>query len=437
MFQLIISLSLAVTFFGLRAEVALASTVVTNTSVSNAIGSSTRPPKAADSAAVANDAPTVRCRNIDILSGYPCILSDCGHFRKIDCNGATDRDLRAVFEQYNNSIGQRSGQVSVPSTAAPAPSAVAPVPSITGPVPSAAARVPLVIRLNGGTINLNRGLFSTVSDQLGKMELNQVTLTSGFPEEVFSDLKNLSVLSLNGVLVDRIPAGAFRGLVALQALSLRNLTSLESIQQGALDPIPTNTVFRCLNVNITNSAKFTCDCNTNTWLQRTLLTAAKLNNNGTWSDMYGEPSGGLLPCAIDISCSPNSTAAFRKNIMELNLAALCPVTTLPRGDNVTVAVSLRGDNVTVAVLPKGENVTVAVSPRGDNATVTMSRKGDNVTVTTVTSLSATTLQAKVETAVIVPVPVAVPKGVSVNSATTFTSLPGVVTFIILSGLALL
>lgn len=299
--------------------------------------------------------PTGRCRSLDLLSGTPCILSDCGRFRSIECNEATDGDLSSVFATYDNTFGQATRNQSA-MTSQPANQ------STSGPRPSG---LPLVIRLNGGMINRTSSLFGPLAEQVVKLELNQVAMPTLLPEGTFADLKNLVTLNLNGIVTDTLSAGTFKNLTSLQSLSIDSPTSLRLIQRGALDPerFP---ALKCMRLKV-SSPRFLCDCDTNTWLQKALINSSMLMNRTTWNDMYmpADANSSAVSCGVNIVCSGNSNEPFRRNMADINLGAVCsiPTTTVATTsvDTTTTAATTAAPRTTVIVQQNAPAVTTAAN----------------------------------------------------------------------------
>ncbi|OWA51654.1 hypothetical protein BV898_16128 [Hypsibius exemplaris] len=265
--------------------------------------------------------PTRRCGTVEMFSNYPCILTSClGRHHKITCNAVTERDLRTVLGLYTDFINRPRSPQLAPLFA-----------------------VPLYVSLNRGDLNLTRELLAPIADRLGKLELRNVNLGERLNEHALNDLRNLTVLTLDGCTLDVVPNGAFEGLASLQALTLRNLNTLKSLEQGVFEPVlgsvninnsTTSSGLRCLDINITSSS-FNCRCSgggATTWIQDSLARATPVNMfSSSWVDRYadipttttGDAARGL--CDVAIVCSNDSDVGLRQlDITDANLTVACP-----------------------------------------------------------------------------------------------------------------
>ncbi|OQV14405.1 hypothetical protein BV898_11382 [Hypsibius exemplaris] len=264
------------------------------------------------------------CNPPEILqAAFNCLLYQCPtlNHRKLICTNANTQNIRGAFALFNNTNPNQ--------------------------YPNTTKILPIYVQLNGGAVNLTSDLFSLIANQIGKLELNQVNLgAGGLPDNVFASLDVMTVLELDGVLLDKISAGSFRGMDKLQSLTLNNLTTLEALQNGTFDAVmAAGSPLRCLNINV-SSPRFTCTCAGSMWIKPSLANADKINaNSANWTDMYGVSSPLKGKCDVNLVCNGNSSAPLLgKDITDRN-------TTCPAPPPPTPAPTVVVTNATVAATP--------------------------------------------------------------------------------------
>ncbi len=202
------------------------------------------------------------------------------------------------------------------------------------------------------------------------------------------------MLTLDEVAVTELPAGAFRGLVQLQSLTLRNVASLRAVGQDLFDALLSSSkeenatfplsrgLLRCLNVNI-SGPNFGCSCKGNAaWLPGSLARAAAVATatvNGdlaAWVDRFADGPvvvGGCDVAAVACSGDDSTDASLRGvDLMRVNFMAACapPPPPSPRPEQVVMPVTRSGEMAPMMLLaPDAGSGNVSIPTPRNGATV--------------------------------------------------------------------